>query len=127
MTTTVEIDPKIYGVLRQSFGEAALKEKFSDILLAGVQSRLEKFTQEILGFEQKYGISFQEFDQLWDEGKIANRHSHEVEADHFDWEMLEMEKKELLVTLRQIKIKVMTLPLTPSPRNLSYPLLEAHD
>lgn len=28
MTTTVEIDSKIYSALRQSFGETALKEKF---------------------------------------------------------------------------------------------------
>jgi hypothetical protein len=103
MTTTVEIDSKIYGALRQSFGEAALKKKFNDVLLAGLQSRLEKYTQEILSFEQKYGVSFQEFDLLWDDGKIANPHSHEVEADYVDWEMLEMEKKELLAALKQVK------------------------
>jgi len=96
MTTTVEIDSNIYGALRQSFGEAALKEKFNDVVLAGIQNRLEKYTQEILSFAQKYGVLFQEFDLLWDEGKIANPHSHEVEADYIAWEMLGMEKKELL-------------------------------
>lgn len=41
MTTTVEIDPPIYGALRQSFGEAALKEKFDWEMLEMEKKELE--------------------------------------------------------------------------------------
>ena len=83
---------RVAAIVRRGRAEREIQRR----PLAEVKSRLEKYTQEILSFEQKYGVSFQEFDLLWDEGKIANRHSHEVEADYIDWEMLEMEKKELL-------------------------------
>jgi hypothetical protein len=32
-------------------------------------------------------FSFNEFEKMWDEGKIENKHSHEIESDFMDWEM----------------------------------------
>jgi hypothetical protein len=40
---------------------------------------------------------------MWDEESIKAKHSHEVEGDFIDWEMLEMEKKELLSALSRLK------------------------
>ncbi|MFQ5707068.1 MAG: hypothetical protein ACE5HO_06430 [bacterium] len=103
MTHTLEIDHRIYEALQESFGEKVLKEKINDILLSAVESRLEKYNHEILKFEEKYGESFAEFEKGWDEGKIKDPHSYEIESDFIDWEMLEMEKKDLIKALSQLK------------------------
>jgi hypothetical protein len=57
-----------------------------------------------LKFEKKYGITFSEFERLWDEGKIADNHGYETEGDFMDWEMMEMEKKELLSILSKMQM-----------------------
>ncbi len=103
MPATLEINEQIYNALQQSFGEAALKEKLNEILLDAMNNRLERFSMEILHFEEKYGVSFKEFDEMWENGKIEDRHRHEIEADYIDWETIEMEKKELLAALRHLR------------------------
>ncbi|MBM4167211.1 MAG: hypothetical protein FJ218_09890 [Ignavibacteria bacterium] len=102
MTTTLELDQTIYSALRDSFGEQKLKQKVNDIFISGMENLLEKYSNQILHFEEKYGHSFQEFEKQWDNEKIANKHSNEVESDFIDWEMLEAEKKELLSTLKEV-------------------------
>ncbi|MCF6156338.1 MAG: hypothetical protein E3K36_14105 [Candidatus Brocadia sp.] len=62
---------------------------------------MEQYTREILKFEEKYGVSFSEFEKTWDEGRIKDRHGHETESDFIDWEMLEMEKKGVIVDIVQ--------------------------
>ena len=103
MTNTLEIDRDIYNALIESFGEDAIKEKIDDILLSAMDSLLEKYTRNILVFEEKYGVSFKEFEKMWDEGSIKDKHSHEIEGFFIDWEMLETEKKELLLALSRLK------------------------
>ena len=103
MTNLLEIDSDIYNVLVQSFGKEALNKKIDSILLASIENSLEKYTKEILKFEEKYGDSFREFEKMWNKGKIEKKYSYEVESDFVDWEMLEMEKKELLSALYRLK------------------------
>lgn len=103
MPNTLEIDKDIYDALVESFGEDMLKDKIGDILLSAIESRVEQYTREILKFEEKYGVSFKEFEQMWDEGRIKEKHNHEIESDFIDWEMLDMEKKELLSVLSKLK------------------------
>ncbi|NIR51617.1 hypothetical protein GWO43_23835 [candidate division KSB1 bacterium] len=93
MTHNLKIDSKLYKALQESFGKQVVDVKLNDILLSGIENQLEKYNNQILNFGEKYGVSFQEFENMWDSGKIKNRHSHEVESDFIDWEMLEMEKR----------------------------------
>jgi hypothetical protein len=103
MPNTLEINKDLYNILVESFGKDVLKEKIDDILLSAIENRVEHYTREILKFEEKYGVSFTEFEQIWDKDKIKNRYSHEVESDFIDWEMLEMEKKDLISALSRLK------------------------
>lgn len=103
MPKTLEIDSNIYDALIESFGEEVLKEKFDEFIISAIEGRLEQFSKEILRFEEKYGVSFAEFEQMWDRDEIKDKHSHEVEADFIDWEMLEMEKRELLSLLSRLR------------------------
>lgn len=99
----ITIDKRMYSALIESFGEDTLREKIDSILLAAMDNLLERYSREILSFEEKYGYSFEDFEKRWSEGKIKNKHSHEVEADFIDWEMLEMEKRDLLPALSRLK------------------------
>ncbi|NOX20149.1 MAG: hypothetical protein GXO99_02645 [Nitrospirae bacterium] len=103
MPHVLEIDKDIYTALVESFGEEALKDKIDDILLSALESRLEQYSREILKFEEKYGMSFKEFSEKWDKGEIKDKYSYEVESDFIDWEMLEMEKKDLISVLSRLK------------------------
>lgn len=103
MSNTLEIDKDIYNALVESFGENMLKDKISDILLSAIESRVEQYTREILKFEEKYGVPFKDFEQIWDKGTINNKHGYETESDFIDWEMLEMEKKDLISALSKLK------------------------
>jgi hypothetical protein len=103
MGNVIEIDNNLYKALADSFGQDILKEKINTFLISALDAQLEKFNRGILKFEKKYGISFNEFEKMWDEGKIENKHSHEIEGDFMDWEMMEMEKKDLLTALSKLQ------------------------
>lgn len=45
-------------------------------------------------FEAKYGLTFADFAQAWQEGKIPDKYSHEVERDFMEWEARRMEKED---------------------------------
>jgi hypothetical protein len=101
-TNVVEIDKTLYKAMLESFGKEILKEKINSFLLSAMEAQLEKYSREILKFEKKYGRTFNEFERMWDEGEIEEKHSNEVEGDFMDWEMMEMEKKEFLTILARV-------------------------
>lgn len=102
-SNVVEIDKNLYKALVEAFGQEVLREKINIFLVSAIETHLEKYIREILNFEKKYGLTFMEFEKKWDEGKVENKHSHEVEGDFIDWEMMEMEKKELLLALSKLQ------------------------
>ncbi len=106
MTNVIEIDNHLYNTLVDSFGQEVLKEKIHGFFISALENQLEVYSREILKFEKKYGISFSEFEKKWDEGNIENKHSHEIEGDFMDWEMMEMEKKELLSALSRLQVRL---------------------
>lgn len=103
MPNIIEIDKNLYKALVESFGQDVVKDKINTFLVSAIETQLEKYTGEILKFEKKYGTSFNEFEKKWDEEKIENRHSYEIESDFMDWEMMEMEKKDLLSALSKLQ------------------------
>ena len=105
MGHTIEVDEKVYNALVSSVGEEHLEKRLEELLVASIESRLEDYTKGILKFEEKYGVSFSEFEKLWDSSALENKHGYEIESDYIDWEMLEMEKKELLTIIAGLKNK----------------------
>lgn len=105
MGHTIEVDDKIYNALISSVGKEHLGERLGELLLASIEGMLEDYTKKILSFEEKYGVAFSTFEGLWDSGAYADKHSYDMESDYVDWEMMEMEKKELLTTLVNLRRK----------------------
>jgi hypothetical protein len=53
-------------------------------------------------------MTFKDFKIEWSKGKIAKKHSHEIERDYMEWEGFEEEKKHWLSTIRKIRIKYLS-------------------
>lgn len=51
-----------------------------------VRLKLKEAREQREAFERQYGMDFQAFEQAWDEGRIADKHSYEVERDYWEWE-----------------------------------------
>jgi hypothetical protein len=55
MANTLEINPEVYTILNESFGEENLKVKFDKILFSGLESLLKSYEDKIFIMEEKYG------------------------------------------------------------------------
>ncbi len=53
-------------------------------------------------FEQRYGMDFKTFKQAWDEGRIADKHSYEVERDYWEWEATVTDEERLRQMLESL-------------------------
>jgi hypothetical protein len=83
-----------------------VEEKFSRLLENTFVLNLRECEDYLFRFESKYGMDFKSFAELWDEGGIPERYSHEVERDFMEWEGFAMERANLLKVLRNLKAKV---------------------
>jgi hypothetical protein len=60
-----------------------------------VAHRLEKIDAAIGSLEQKYGMSFEQFQALGEEKKLPNQFSVSTENDYFEWDGLISRKQKL--------------------------------
>jgi hypothetical protein len=82
-----------------------VEEKISRLLENTFVLNLRKCEDYLFKFESKYGMDFKSFAELWDQGGIPERYSHDVERDFMEWEGFTMERASLLKTLRNLKAK----------------------
>jgi hypothetical protein len=73
--TTLVIPRPAYNVLHRLTGESRPDVALSLALKDLVRLRLEKSKSSITDFEQKYGISFSEFEEKWHKGEIPEKNS----------------------------------------------------
>ena len=98
----VELPEDVLEILDMVQGET-YEEKIRILAVEKVQSDLEECNRGTLKYESKYGMTFEEFKDLWDKSEIKDKYSTEVEADYIEWEALEMEKRHWLSLLRRLK------------------------
>lgn len=103
MKHSVNVDENIYNALISSVGKDNLEKKLGELLESTLENLLKNYSLQILKFEEKYGVSFVEFERLWDSGQIEKKYSYDIESDFIDWEMLEGEKGELLKVIANLK------------------------
>jgi hypothetical protein len=82
-----------------------VEEKISRLLENTFVLNLRECEDYLFKFESKYGMDFKSFAELWDQGGIPERYSHDVERDFMEWEGFTMERASLLKTLRNLKAK----------------------
>jgi len=67
---------------RESRLEVALPIAIKDLIRLKLADAIRSRT----AFEQQYGIDFEAFRQAWEEGRVADKHSYDVERDYWEWE-----------------------------------------
>jgi hypothetical protein len=75
-----------YNLLRRLTGETRPDVALSVALKDLVRLRLEAAQLVIANFEEKYGVSFNEFQEAWQAGRISAQYSYAVEGDYWAWE-----------------------------------------
>jgi len=92
----VSLSDKLLRVLEDFAPGADLETKLENLTRESLEHQLRACNEALSHFEAKYGLTFTDFAQAWQEGKIPDKHSHEVERDFMEWEALSMEREELL-------------------------------
>ncbi len=84
--TTLVIPKPAYNVLRRLTGESRPDIALSLAIKDLIRLRLESARATIRNQEQKYGLSFADFESQWQSDKIAEKYSLTVEQDYLAWE-----------------------------------------
>ena len=82
-------------LLKDVTGESHLDSAVRITVRDALKHRLERVEEEIEEFEEKYGMSFEEFKQKWNSDEIEDRYSYDVESDFWEWEGLVTRKKRI--------------------------------
>ncbi|MEJ5310757.1 MAG: hypothetical protein WHX52_13410 [Anaerolineae bacterium] len=82
-------------------------ETFTHKILALINGyfvqQLQACEQEIREYELRYGVTFAEFAERWENGAIPDPWSHSTERDYMEWEGLEAERRNWLLQLRNLQ------------------------
>jgi predicted P-loop ATPase len=80
------VSKSVYKVLTDLTGEPRFEVALHLATKELVQFKAEEVEEQIQHFERRYQMDFDHFKQAWDEERIADKHSYEVERDYWEWE-----------------------------------------
>ena len=88
--------PKVtLQALTELTGEPRFEVALTIALRDAVEHRLEKIEEAIRNYEEKYGLSFEQFQARGQNQEIPDQFSYRVESDYLEWEGLVSRKKKL--------------------------------
>lgn len=92
--------PTVPKVALKALTELTGEPRFDVALLIAlrdaIEHRLEKISANIQTYEQKYNMTFEQFQARGEEKDISDQFSYEGEGDYLEWEGLVSRKKKLL-------------------------------
>lgn len=80
------ISKPLYRVLSELTQESRIEVALPLAIKDWLRLRLEETRRKREGFEQRYAQDFTAFRQAWQEGRIPNQYTYEVEQDYWEWE-----------------------------------------
>jgi hypothetical protein len=89
------ISPQLLKILTDVTGEVQLDNAVRIVTREAIDHRLKFLAEQIRTLEQKYVLSFEQFDAQFQTGKIPFQHSYEVEQDYLEWEGLICRQRKL--------------------------------
>jgi hypothetical protein len=92
---TAVVSPQLLKALTDLTGEIHLDSALRMVTQDAIVYRLESIAKQLLALEQKYGISFEQFDERFQAEELPNPYSYEVEQDYLEWEGLLCRKRRL--------------------------------
>jgi len=96
----IELSPPLRDILKR-LGE--LEVNALNIFIRGLMELLKECEEEILNFEIKYGVSFEKFREMLEEGDLGDPFSSPLEKDTMIWEDLIVEKGLRLNMIRELE------------------------
>jgi hypothetical protein len=100
---TISLSDKLMRVLEDFAPGTNLEAKLENLTRESLEYQLRACNEALSRFEAKYGLTFPDFAQAWQEDKIPDKHAHEVERDFMEWEAHYMEKEDLLAAVREFR------------------------
>ncbi len=85
-TETVVLPKSVHNVLSRLTGQSRSDIALSLAIKDLVRLRLSEAQARIAEFEKKYNMTFSEFEEACENGKIQDPYSYEVEKDDWEWE-----------------------------------------
>jgi hypothetical protein len=79
----------------QKISEIHLDSALRMVTQDAIVYRLESIAKQLQSLEQKYGMSFEQFDERFQAKELTNPYSYEVEQDYLEWEGLLCRKRRL--------------------------------
>ena len=95
LTTTTTIPKVALRTLTELTGEPRPEIALLITLRDAVEHRLEKIDAAIRAYEQKYGMSFEQFQNRGQTESIPQQFSYEVERDYLEWDGLISRKRKI--------------------------------
>ena len=85
---TAVVSPQLLQALTDITGEIHLDSALRIVTQDAIAHRLESIATQLHILEQKYGMSFEQFDVRFQVEELPNQYSYEVEQDYLEWEGL---------------------------------------
>lgn len=89
-------------LLKDITGEADLDLAMRATLKDALEHRLEEIERKEKEFREKYGMEFEKFEESWEDGKIKDKYSYDVESDYWEWEGLKTRRKKIEEALKWV-------------------------
>jgi len=87
----IEVSPQLKKILERWGGKT--EEEACSLFMKGLRGSLRECEDEILNYEMKYGVSFEEYKEKLEAEEGVDIHVYETEKDSMKWEDLIAEKK----------------------------------
>ena len=79
------------------------EDKVINLLIEGIVSKLRECEAQIITFEAKYGMNFEDFERAWKDELLGESFSYKLERDYMEWEGFYLEKKKWFSLLKEVK------------------------
>jgi hypothetical protein len=89
------ISKPIYRILSDLTQEPRVEVALPLAIKDWVRLKLKETREQRVAFETRYGMGFAAFQQAWEQGQIADKHSYEVERDYWAWEAIVTDEAQL--------------------------------
>lgn len=89
-------------LLKEITGEPRVDAAVLMTLRDALSHRLEAIEAEIEEFEDEHGMSFEAFEEAWEDGEIEDRQSYDVEKTYWRWEELVTRREKIEETIGMV-------------------------
>lgn len=85
-TAEAPVSKPLHRILSELTGEERFEVALHLATKDLVRLKLMEAEQNLKTFAGRYGMPFEQFQRAWEEERIPNKHSYEVEKDFWEWE-----------------------------------------